>query len=150
MPTKKNNLENIWRNLVSNPSCRGQNKTIMSTRLSRFNTVYCACSFNILTQYKFAFQVFRLILNVILHMEYGAVRVKWHHFWIQHTLIYLKTSLALVWLWSIQSTCFYFSTKKFFCKITAFIWNSGIHRHFDLYCSPQEKRTFLKSYVLRA
>jgi len=41
--------------------------------------------------------VFRLILNVILHMEYGAVRVKWHHFWIQHMLIYLKTLLALVW-----------------------------------------------------
>jgi len=77
MPTKKNNnLENIRRNLVSNPSCRGQNKTIMSTRLSRFNTVYCTCSFNLLTQYLFAFQVFRLILIVILHMEYGAVRVK--------------------------------------------------------------------------
>jgi len=30
-------------------------------------------------------------------MEYGAVRVKWHHFWFQHMLIYLKTSLALVW-----------------------------------------------------
>jgi len=98
MPTKKNiNLENIRRNLVWTPSCRGQNKTIMSTRLSRLNTVYCACSSNILTQYQFAFQVFRLILNVILHMEYGAVRVKWHHFGIQHLLIYLKTSPALVW-----------------------------------------------------
>jgi len=52
MPTKKNyNLESIRRNLVSNPSCRGQNKTIMATLLSRFYTVYCACSFNILTQY---------------------------------------------------------------------------------------------------
>jgi len=35
-----------------------------------------------------------------------------------------------------------FQPKKFFCKITAFIWNSGIHRHFDLYCSPQEKEYF--------
>ena len=52
MPTKKNNnLENIRRNLVSNSSCRGQKKTIMSTRQSRFNTIYCACSFNILNQY---------------------------------------------------------------------------------------------------
>jgi len=30
-------------------------------------------------------------------MEYGAVCVKWHHFWIPHMLIYLKTLLALVW-----------------------------------------------------
>jgi len=74
--TKNNNLENIRRNLVSNPSCRGQNKTIISTRLSRFNTVHSACLFNILTQYYFAFEVCRLIFNVILHMEYGAVRVK--------------------------------------------------------------------------
>jgi len=97
MPTKKNNnMENIRRNLVSNPSCRGQNKSIMSTRLLRFNTVYSACSFNILTQYYFAFQVFMLILNVTLHIEYGVVRVKLHHFWIQHMFIYLKTSLALV------------------------------------------------------
>jgi len=52
MPTKKiNNMENIRRNLVSNPSCRGQNKTIMSTRLSRFNTAEGSCSFNIPTQY---------------------------------------------------------------------------------------------------
>jgi len=48
MPTKKkNNPENIRRNLVSNPSCRGQNKTIISTCLLRFNTLHCACSFNI-------------------------------------------------------------------------------------------------------
>ena len=33
---KKNNLENIRRNLVSNQSCRGQNKTIIFTRLPRF------------------------------------------------------------------------------------------------------------------
>jgi len=72
MPTKKNNnLENIRRNLVSNPSCRGQNKTIVSTCLSRFNTVYCACSFKIPTQYLFAYHVFRLILNAILH-NYGV------------------------------------------------------------------------------
>jgi len=30
-------------------------------------------------------------------MEYGAVRVKWHHLMIPHMLIYLKTLLALVW-----------------------------------------------------
>jgi len=30
-------------------------------------------------------------------MEYGDVRVKWHHFWIPHMLIYLQTLLALVW-----------------------------------------------------
>jgi len=42
--------------------------------------------------------IVHVIINVILHMEYGAVRVKWHHFWIQRTmLIYLKSSLALVW-----------------------------------------------------
>jgi len=52
MPTKKiNNLEKVRRNLVSNPSCRGQNKIIMSTRLSRFNTVDGYGSFNILSQY---------------------------------------------------------------------------------------------------
>ena len=39
----------------------------------------------------------RLIFNVILRMAYGAVRVKLHNFWIQHMLIYLKTSLTLVW-----------------------------------------------------
>ena len=62
-----------------------------------FNTEMCAWSFNLLTQYKFAIQEFRLMLNVILRIQYGAVRVKWHHFWIQHTWIYQKTSLALVY-----------------------------------------------------
>ena len=41
MLTKKNNnLENIQQNLVSNRSCRGQNKTIMSTRLLRLKLYF--------------------------------------------------------------------------------------------------------------
>ena len=45
------NLENIRPKLLSNSSRRGPNKTIISTRLLRFNTELCACSFHLLTQY---------------------------------------------------------------------------------------------------
>jgi len=69
MPTKKNNnLENIRRNLVSNPSCRGQNKTIMSTRLSGFNTLYCACSFT----YSILNCVSAVQVNIKCYFTYGV------------------------------------------------------------------------------
>jgi len=75
MPTKKNNnLENIQRNLVSNPSCRGHNKTIMSTHLSRLNTEYIVLVH--LIYLLNAFHVFRLKFYVILHTEYEVVHVK--------------------------------------------------------------------------
>jgi len=78
---KHNNMENIRRNLISYIYS-------LIAFLIR-NSVLCS---------------FRLMFNVILRIEYGAVRVKWHHFWIQHTWIYPNTSLALVC--SIKSTYF--------------------------------------------
>ena len=38
-----------------------------------------------------------------------------------------------------KSTHFKFSTRKFFSKITACLWNSGMHGHLDLCRSVQEE-----------